>query len=58
MVSHLVELCMAIVMRGDENVNEKGEYKELIIQQLHKINEERYLRYLYILLKEMIAKSK
>ena len=58
MVSHLVELCMAIVMRGDENVNEKGEYKELIIQQLQKINEERYLRYLYILLKEMIAKSK
>ena len=31
----------------------EGEYKKQIIQLLQKINEEKYLRYLYILLKEI-----
>ena len=35
----------------------KDEYKENIIQLIQKVEEERFLRYLYILISEMTAKK-
>ena len=36
----------------------KENYREEIIKKVQKINEERFLRYLYMLINEMIAQNK
>lgn len=38
-------------------MDENNKYKEQIIQMLQKINEEKFLRYLYTLLNEMLIKQ-